>query len=382
MDSTATLAVASGLVEPFLDDLGAIVNVDSGTYTPSGVAAVADYLQPRLAALGCAVERVPGREVGPHLVARLEGSGSARVLLIGHMDTVFPDGEAQRRPFAVREGRAYGPGVLDMKSGLLVGLYALRLLQEAGEAPFATLTFILNSDEEIGSPESHDLIAGLARSADAALVLEPATKLDLVKVARKGVGVFTLEVTGRAAHAGVEPERGHNAILELAHQIIALQGLNGTQEGLTVNVGVVSGGVRRNVVADHASAQIDVRVATPEQLRYVEEAFARISAQRTVPDTTATITGHFAHQPFQQSERSKALFALAQQEDAALGFNLRGESTGGGSDGNTTAALGVPTLDGLGPAGDLSHNPGEYVAIDAIAPRIALLAGLLRRIGK
>jgi glutamate carboxypeptidase len=325
---------------------------------------------------------VPGREVGPHLVARLEGSGSARVLLIGHVDTVFPDGETQRRPFTITNGRAHGPGVLDMKSGLLVGLYALRLLQEAGEAPFAELTFTLNSDEEIGSPESHDLIAGLARSADAALVLEPATELDLLKIARKGVGVFTLEVTGRAAHAGVEPERGRNAILELAHQVIALQALNGTQDGLTVNVGVVSGGERRNVVPDHAAAQIDVRVATPEQVRYVEAAFARIAAHGTVPDTTATITGQFAHQPFEQSERSKALFALAQEEGAALGLSLRGESTGGGSDGNTTAALGVPTLDGLGPAGDLSHNPGEYVTIDSIAPRIALLAGLLRRLGE
>jgi glutamate carboxypeptidase len=381
MDSAATLDAASGLVEPLLDDLGAIVNIDSGTYSPPGVAAVADYLQPRLEALDCRVERVPGREVGPHIVARLRGNGSTRVLLIGHMDTVFPDGETQHRPFTVSDGRAYGPGVLDMKSGLLVGLYALQLLQEAGEVPFAELTFILNSDEEIGSPESHDLIVALARNADAALVLEPATELDLLKIARKGVGVFTLAVTGRAAHAGVEPERGRNAILELAQQVVALQALNGTQEGLTVNVGVVSGGERRNVVPDHASAQIDVRVATPAQVRYVEAAFARITAQRTVPDTTAAITGHFAHQPFQQSERSKALFALAREEGAALGLSLRGESTGGGSDGNSTAALGVPTLDGLGPAGDLSHNPGEYVAIDSIAPRIALLAGLLRRLG-
>ncbi|HUY78254.1 MAG TPA: M20 family metallopeptidase [Ktedonobacterales bacterium] len=380
--SAATLAVAEQQVTSFLADLETLVNIDSGTYTPAGVTRIADELAPRFAALGFAVKTQPGRELGPQLVARRQGTGRAKLVIVGHMDTVFPDGEAQRRPYALRDGRAYGPGVFDMKSGLLVGLYALQVLAEMDEAPYSELTFICNSDEEIGSPESHDLIAATARDADVVLVLEPTSDVERVTVARKGVGLYRLEVRGRAAHAGVEPKRGRSAIIELAHRTLALHALNGTIPGVTVNVGVVAGGERPNIVADHATAEIDVRAADPAGVAAIHEALQRVASdiERHVPDTEVSLTGGMRHQPFTQSEQSARVFALAQAEAATQGLTLRGEPTGGASDGNTAAALGVATLDGLGPAGGLAHNPGEFITVASVAPRIALLAGLLRRL--
>jgi glutamate carboxypeptidase len=296
------------------------------------------------------------------------------------MDTVFPDGEADRRPFDIHDDSAYGPGVFDMKSGLLVALYAICGLVEADEAPWGTLTMICNSDEEIGSPESHALIEAEAQQADLALVLEPTSELSRVTVSRKGAATYTLEIHGVAAHAGVEPQRGRSAILEMAHRTVALHALNGTIPGVTVNVGVVQGGERPNVVAENAYAEIDVRAADEEGVQAIEAALAKVVADTNVPDTSAALEGYFAHRPFTQSPASARLFALAAEAADELGIALHGEPTGGASDGNTTAGLGVPTLDGLGLVGGLAHNPGEYVEIASIAPRIALLMGLLRRL--
>lgn len=376
------LAAASRLIDEFLADLGAVVCIDSGSYAPDGVARVADVLQPRFATHGWTVERIPGTSVGPHLVARKRGEGHGRILLIGHMDTVFADGETERRPFAVRDGRAYGPGVLDMKGGLLIGLYALRVLADLGEAPFEEVTFLLNSDEEIGSPESSEIVARLARDVDVALVLEPTADVDRLTASRKGVGMFRLDVAGISSHAGADPKRGRSAILEMAHRIVALHALNDTIDGVTVNVGVVEGGDHANVIADAAHALIDVRVLDPEGKRRIEDELQRAVAQTIVENTSATLTGSFAHEPFQQSEASEMLLALAKEEATTLGLSLRGEPSGGASDGNTTAAMGIPTLDGLGVVGGLAHNPGEYVEVAAIAPRIALLATIIRRTGE
>lgn len=380
MDSHVSTLVPDKTVTAFLDDLRALVNINSGTYTPEGVAQVAAYMRALYEATGCAVEVIPGDKMGPQVVARRTGTGQGRVLVIGHMDTVFPDGEADRRPFEIHEGNAYGPGVFDMKSGLLVAAYAICGLVEAGEAPWQSLTVICNSDEEIGSPESHDLIEAEAKKADVALVLEPTSDPSRVTIARKGAASYTLEIRGVAAHAGVEPHRGRSAILEMAHRIVALHGLNGTIPGVTVNVGVVQGGERPNVVAESAYAEIDVRAADEDGVRAVEEALAKVVADANVPDTTAVLEGFFAHRPFTQSAGSERLFALAAEAAAELGITLRGEPTGGASDGNTTAGLGIPTLDGLGLVGGMAHNPDEYIELDSIAPRIALLMGILRRL--
>lgn len=371
------LRFAEAQRDQFLDDLRTLVNIDSGSYTPAGVARVADELQARFEATGGSVERVTDTgEFGPHLIARWRGQGAGKTLLIGHMDTVFPDGEAQRRPFHLESGRAYGPGVMDMKSGLLTGLYALRAL--AAEAPWGEVIFFCNSDEEIGSPSSHPIVARLAREVDAALVLEPNSRVDKATIARKGVATFRIEVEGLSAHAGVEPDKGRNAILELAHRVIAVHALNGTIPGVTLNAGVIHGGERPNVVPDAAYTLVDVRVADSAGREAVESALqALVAAPATIEGTTTRLSGSFVHQPFTQSDASKRLFDLASGVASELGYTLQGGPTGGGSDGNTTAATGTPTLDGLGPAGGKAHNPGEYIEIDSIAPRVALLAGLL-----
>jgi len=379
METTTVLEAAQAQVESFLSDLAQLVNIDSGTYTPAGVARVSDALQWRFEASGALVERVDGKQYGPHLVARWPGAGKGRILLIGHMDTVFPEGEAARRPFRVEEGRAYGPGVMDMKSGLLVGVYAARLLRD--EAPWAELVMLCNSDEEIGSPSSHDLVAHLASQADAVLVLEPNSRMDKVTIARKGVATFRLDVTGLSAHAGVEPGKGRNAIVELAQRLLAVHALNGTIPGVTLNVGVVQGGERPNIVAEHAHALVDVRAPDPAGVAAVEAALRAIAeAAPTIAETETRLSGGFLHQPFTQSEASARLFALAETVARELGYTLTGGATGGGSDGNTAAAIGAPTLDGLGPVGGHAHNPGEYIEIASIAPRIALLSGVITQV--
>lgn len=383
MEVRALVPHCERLVAPLLDDLSALVNIDSGTYQPAGVAAVAEYLRPRFVSLGLEAEIVPvGGEMGPCLLARLPGDGPSRTLLLGHMDTVFPLGEPERRPFTRRNGRAYGPGIYDMKGGLLLAMYALRALREAGLEPAGTLTYLFNSDEEVGSPASHDLIEREAANSTATLVFEPTAAAERLTTARKGVGIYDLEVNGTAAHAGVEPGNGRSAILELAHKILALHALNGTISGVTVNVGVVAGGERANIVPDYARALIDLRAADPEGVTAIQAAIAQVAETTTISGTRARLTGSFAHLPFVQSSESLRLFEVAQAVGTELGLSLRGESTGGGSDGNTAAALGRPTLDGLGPVGGLAHNPGEYIEVGGLATRMALIAGLLYRLGE
>lgn len=375
------LEQAKAYQQTFLNELQVIVNMDSGTFHKPGLDEVAQWMKHRLERSGCTVTLQPQHEYGNNLYAIRRGSDKARILIIGHMDTVFPQGEPERRPFTIKDGKAFGPGILDMKSGLLLGIYALDLLCAAGEENFGSITFVCNSDEEIGSPGSKPLIKQLAGQADVALVLEPGRQLDEVVTARKGVGNYRLEVRGVASHAGVEPEKGRSAILELAHKIIAMQALNGTIPGVTVNVGVVGGGERGNIVPDHAHALIDIRAADRDGIAAVEKAFHHIASQQHVPDTESTISGEMCHYPFEATQANQSVFKLAQAEAERQNIKLRGVSTGGGSDGNTTAALGIPTLDALGLAGGLAHNPGEYIVIDSIAPRMVLLAGLMERVG-
>jgi glutamate carboxypeptidase len=270
---------------------------------------------------------------------------------------------------------------MDMKSGLLTGLYALRAL--ANTAPWGEIIFLCNSDEEVGSPSSHPIVERLASEVDAALVLEPNSRVDKTTIARKGVATFRIDVAGLSAHAGVEPDKGSNSIIELAHRLIAVHALNGTISGVTLNAGVIHGGERPNVVPDAAYALVDVRAADPSGQEAVERALqALVDAAPTITGTTTRLSGGFVHQPFTQSPASKRLFDLASAVASELGYTLQGGPTGGGSDGNTTATAGTPTLDGLGPAGGKAHNPGEYIEIDSVAPRVALLAGLLTSLNK
>lgn len=371
----------------FLEDLASLVEVDCGSYTKSGVDRVGRWTARFLERLGARVRVEADARLGDTVVGELAGAvDGPSILLIGHLDTVFPEGTAKERPFRIDGRRAYGPGVTDMKGGLLAGLYAILAVRAFLEAtgrplPFARLTFVANPDEEIGSPVSTPLIGAIARDADACLVLECARANGDIVSSRKGTLDLRLKIRGRAAHAGVEPEKGRSAILEASHQIRELHALTGRWPGVTCNVGVVSGGTRPNVVAEGAILEVDLRATTREHLEAAEAAVRELAAATTVPDTSVTIEELGRHWPMEKLERSERLVEHARALAAGLGFDLADASTGGASDANTTAGLGVATLDGLGPIGGEDHSPREYLEVNSIVPRTTLLAGLLLAIG-
>lgn len=387
MNTYPTVEQAERVIEQYLDDLKNIVNIDSGTYNKQGVDRVGEYLQQRFQAFGFSTRLDRQEQYGDHLVATHNGNlpTGPRLLMIGHMDTVFVDGEAQRRPFTISKQNgariAKGPGILDMKSGILIGMYALQLLIAAQKASYQSVTFLCNSDEEIGSPSSKALVQDLARQADAALVLEPGRADGTIVSSRRGVGQYRVEVQGLSAHAGVDPRRGRNAILELSYQVQKMHALNGTIPGTSLNVGIIHGGERTNVVPDYAYCDMDIRVSDPAGLKALEAAMHKVASKSTVQGTTITLSGSMCHMPFERNERNARLVKLAQAVGTEMGLKIEDVGSGGGSDGNTTSAMGVPTLDGLGAGGSLAHNPGEYIELDYLSTRIALVASLVQRIG-
>jgi glutamate carboxypeptidase len=329
---------------------------------------------------------VPHEELGDTVVGVLRGSGTQKVLLIGHMDTVFADGTVAERPYKVVDGRAYGPGVDDMKGGLLCGLYALDALRALAGAeawlPFAELTFVANPDEEIGSVSSTPVIRKVAENADVAFILEAARANGNIVSARKGIADFVLEIAGRAAHAGVEPDKGRSAIVEAAHKTLALTALNGRWPGVTVNTGVINGGSRPNVVAERATMEIDLRGATRAEMEDSQAAIQEIADSSTVPDTTATLRRRNLWWPMEKTAPTAALAKRAIELGRRLGLEFADTSTGGASDANTTSGLGVATLDGLGPVGGHAHSPDEYLELDSIVPRTTLFAALLLEVAR
>jgi glutamate carboxypeptidase len=305
------------------------------------------------------------------------------VLLIGHLDTVFEAGTAAERPFRIEGGVAHGPGVTDMKSGLLAGLYAIEALRGLeGGMPFERVTVVANPDEEIGSPVSTPHVRREAAEADAVLVLECARENGDIVSARKGTLDLRITVHGRAAHAGVEPEKGRSAILEASRLVRELHALNGRWPGVTVNVGRIRGGTRPNVVPERCELGVDIRAVERERLEAAEAAVDALLAAPELPDVRIEREELGRHWPMEKLERSSRLVEHAVALAGRLGFELRDTLTGGASDANTTAGMGVPTLDGLGPVGGNDHSPAEYLEIDSIAPRTTLLATLLLAIGR
>ena len=370
----------------YLADLERLVNIDCGSYNKAGVDEVGRWVAGQLRELGAEVSTEAHETLGDTVIGVLDGGGSKDAVMIGHLDTVFPDGTVAERPFVVDGGRAYGPGVDDMKGGLLGGLYALRALRSligggsggtAGWLPYRRLTFIANPDEEIGSPSSGEIIRRLATGADLALVLESARENGDIVSSRKGIADYVLRLEGRAAHAGVEPEKGRSATVEAAHKTLKLTALTGRWPGVTVNVGVMRGGIRPNVVAERCELEVDLRAVSRPEMESAEAALREICEQSTVPDVTCTIERRNRWWPMEKTPATAALAELAIDLARRIGFELRDAATGGASDANTTSGMGVPTLDGLGPVGGADHAPGEYLEIDSIVPRTTLVAALL-----
>jgi glutamate carboxypeptidase len=389
LDAIRTIAEAG--MPAFLADLERLVNVDCGSYTPEGVNEIAAWVAAELSTMGATVERRPDPDgrLGDTVVARFEGRPGAgpRILLIGHMDTVFEAGTVAKRPFRIDDGIARGPGVTDMKGGLLLGLRALAALRTfAGGSlerlPFESITFIANPDEEIGSPTSTPHIVEAARRADAAFVLECARANGDFVSARKGMYDLRLRVLGRAAHAGVEPEKGRSAILAGAELVRGIHDLTGRWPGVTANVGVFKAGTRPNIVCDEAELQVDLRAMSMGPLEAARAAIDALAARPAVPDVTVAIETMHHWAPLEKLERSGRLGDHLIAIAARLGFETKGAATGGASDANTTSGLGVPSIDGLGPVGGMDHSPEEYLEVDSIVPRLALVAALLLEVGR
>lgn len=367
----ADFAVHTGAL---VDLLKRLIAVESPSTDKAAVDRLGALVADELRALGADVQVDAQTAVGDHIVGRW-GAGRDGVLLLGHMDTVYDLGALARQPIREADGKLYGPGAIDMKASLAMALTALRQLQAHGAWPARPVTALFTSDEEIGSQHSRALIERLARESAVVLCLEPCLPDGSLKTERKGIGEMTIQVRGRATHAGADHENGRNAIEELAHHILAAQRLTDYRLGTTVNVGVVRGGTRTNVVPDEAWAEVDFRVARPEE---AERLAAWMQARAPVTrGTTVTVTGGLNRPPMPRDETMARTFRRAQQLAAAIGLTIGEGGTGGGSDANFVAPLGVPVLDGLGALGNGAHSEREHVVIASLPERTALLAALI-----
>lgn len=366
-----------------LELLARLVNIDCGTYDKAGVDQVGDILAGRLARLDFDVQRDPQEKFGDHVIGTKPGAGNRHILFIGHMDTVFPAGTVQKRPFRIEGQRAYGPGVVDMKGGITCLLFALEALQNKAPETYRQIAMdiVFNSDEEVLSPTSTPIIESFAKQARAACVFEPARPGGEYVIQRKGVGKYILKISGRAAHAGAQPEDGRSAIEELAHKVIALHALTDAASGTNVNVGVIRGGERPNIIAADAYAEIDLRVADHQTAEAIDRRIRQIAAASTVPDTTCELSGGLQFPPMLPTQESAGLFETLQKAGRTIGLDLHAVATGGGSDGNHAAQF-VPTIDGMGPQGGGAHSDREYIEIATLTERAKVFALFLAECSK
>ena len=375
--AAALLDYLEGRRERMVEMLVELARLESPTDVPATQAAVQARLREALEERGMRVRHVPGKLTGGLLYARPRERvrGRPAQLLIGHSDTVWPVGTTATMPVVAEDGQVRGPGTFDMKAGLVQGIFALEALAALGLEPPATPGWVINADEEIGSPESRRWVRSAARRAARAFVLEPSYGAEgRLKTARKGVGRFRVTVRGIPAHAGLDPTAGASAIAEMADVILRLQALTDLERGTTLNVGTVRGGTRRNVVAAEAVAEVDMRVATAEEGEAVSRVIHRLHAK--TPGTTIHVDGGLATPPLERTARNRALWAQAVLAGERLGISLQEYTAGGASDGNTTSQH-TATLDGLGAIGDGAHARHEAVSIAGMTERAALLAELL-----
>ena len=369
------LDYAENHTQEILDTLKHMVELESFTSDKNGTDSLSAYIIRRLDELGAQTTIIPQEKVGNHVVADIEG-GEGRIMLLCHMDTVWPKGTIEKRPFTVENGIAYGPGILDMKAGIAIALHALETLRANGVQPTHKVKIVLNSDEEIGSTSSRQLIEDEASKSDQVFCLEPGAGLKgALKTGRKGVGMFQVKVTGKAAHAGNEPEKGISAIEEMAHQILRLHSLTDLSRGTTVNVGVVQGGAVRNQVAASAEALVDLRVTTTEEGIRVEREI--LSASPVLNEAIVEVTGSLNRPPMERTESTVMMLNSVKQFADPLGISLEEIQVGGGSDAQFVAALGIPVLDGMGGVGEGPHADHENIVVSELPRRVALLASIL-----
>ena len=357
-------------------DLKLLVSAESPSTDKRAVDACGEVLREIMAQrLGASVEVVPREAYGDHLVFTV-GKGSKRTAILGHFDTVWDIG---RLPMKIEDGKFYGPGVLDMKAGLVQAIWATKALIDLELLNDREIRFLCSSDEELGSPSSREWIESEAVQCEQVLVVEPATShTNALKIERKGTGRFDIKIKGRAAHAGNNPEDGVSAVHEMAEQILFLHGLNAPELGTTLNVGIAKGGQRTNVVADSAELSVDLRVSSVSEARRIE---GLVNAMKPcLAGAQVSVTGGLVRPPLEYTPANQALFAVAQEAASALGIQIEGASVGGGSDGNFTSAVGVPTLDGLGATGVGPHAIHEHIIISDLPVRAALLAELIQRL--
>lgn len=374
------LDYTSAQLPQMLETLRRMVAIESPSTELDAVNRCVDFLAEQLARLGASVERIPVEGAGDLICARVAPVGHLRhatspIMILGHTDTVWPSGTIEKNPVRIEGNRFYGPGSFDMKGGLTVALYALKAIRDLSLPVRHPLTFFFTPLEEVGGEPYRGRLEDEARGCRCVLVLEPAFPGGAVKTERKGVAQLVLRIRGRAAHAGVAPHEGVSAVTEMAHQILRLNQLQEAERGITVNVGVVRGGIRSNVVADEAEAEVDVRFRTLADGERVVAAIRRLTP--VLPGASLEVVDEMVMPPLERTAHVVELYKRAKNVAARLGFDLPETSTGGGSEGCYTAALNIPTLDGLGPDGDGAHAVHEHILISSLIERTALLAGLL-----
>jgi len=364
----------------YIEELRELCAIDSDSYNKAGLDEMALCLAERMRGIGMHVDIIRREKWGNDLLGVLRGTGRGNVLLLGHTDTVYPVGTAAARPLRVEGNTVYGPGVCDMKGCILAAIYAIEAMQAAGFRDYGELRFACVSDEEINTRHCQDIIEQACEGCQGALILEAARSNGDIVSARKGNTAYTLTARGRSAHAGVEPEKGRNAIVEMAHQVLEFQALDGWREGLTISAGVISGGTVPNVVPDFAQAQFDLRFLKQSDLPPTEELFRESIKRKLIEDVELTLEhAPDIKGPMVRTPESLKLAGQAQDIAHLLGFSVDHVLTGGASDASYTSGYGVPSLDGLGPIGG---GPYEYLELDSVAPRAALLAGLIASIGQ
>ena len=382
---TITKTFIGSRIDDFISDLETLVNIDSSSDNTAGIADVARFLSRRLEAIGFTtlLERLGDRGV-PCLKASNRSTGQPfDIMFLGHMDTVFPKGEAGKRPFALNGDRAFGPGVCDMKGGLLVALHVIEALHHADVLDRLSIAVCFNGDEEVGSGSSRQWIEAHARNSRRVFVFEPCRPGHRFVLNRKGGGGYEITARGTAAHAGVEPEKGANAAVEIAHQILAVQRYNDeAPDGVSAHVTVLRGGEKSNIIPDTARVKVDVRVARKDQVPRVESFFQSLPDRTHVSGVTLSVIGGVGRPPMEADEKTLQLWRMFEEQAENIGMTIDSVTTGGCSDGNFSSALGIPTIDGMGPIGANAHREDEYVVLGSIVPQVRIISSVCEAIAQ